>query len=66
MPQINHDLLKVCRDAFGLDALMVGPGVKTGLVRCPFLRVGFLAGFSLRFGQIASLDQVPNLLRLFI
>ncbi len=31
VPQINHDLLKVCRDAFGLDALMVGPGVKTGL-----------------------------------
>jgi type III pantothenate kinase len=32
VPQLNHDLLKVCRDAFGLDALMVGPGVKTGLV----------------------------------
>lgn len=31
VPQLNHDLLKVCKDTFGLDAIMVGPGVKTGL-----------------------------------
>lgn len=32
VPQLNPALMQVCRDAFGCEALMVGPGVKTGLV----------------------------------
>lgn len=31
VPQINHALLQVSREAFGVEPLMVGPGVKTGL-----------------------------------
>ena len=32
VPQLNAALAQVSRDAFGVEALMVGPGVKTGLV----------------------------------
>ncbi len=32
VPQINNDLLQLSRDAFHVEPLMVGPGVKTGLV----------------------------------
>jgi len=32
VPQLNPGLQQVSRHAFGVDALMVGPGVKTGLV----------------------------------
>lgn len=32
VPQLNLALAQVSRDAFGVEALMVGPGVKTGLI----------------------------------
>jgi len=32
VPQLNAALAQVGRDAFGVEALMVGPGVKTGLI----------------------------------
>jgi type III pantothenate kinase len=32
VPQLNFSLEKACREAFGLDPLFVGPGVRTGLV----------------------------------
>jgi type III pantothenate kinase len=31
VPALNHSLAQVSRDAFGVEPLMVGPGVKTGL-----------------------------------
>lgn len=32
VPQLNFDLMRVSESVFGVEALMVGPGVKTGLV----------------------------------
>lgn len=32
VPQLNHALQQVSRDAFGIEPLMVEPGIKTGLV----------------------------------
>lgn len=32
VPQLNAALAQVSRDTFGVEALMVGPGVKTGLI----------------------------------
>lgn len=32
VPQFNFALEQMCRDTFGLDPLMVGPGIKTGLI----------------------------------
>jgi type III pantothenate kinase len=32
VPQLNHALGEVCRNGFGVEPLMVGPGVKTGLI----------------------------------
>ncbi len=32
VPQLNYDLLRVSETVFGVEALMVGPGTKTGLV----------------------------------
>ena len=32
VPQVNHSLLRASRDAFDLEPLFVGPGIRTGLV----------------------------------
>jgi type III pantothenate kinase len=32
VPQLNHDLMRVSHVVFGIDAVMVGPGAKTGLI----------------------------------
>jgi len=32
VPQINRGLLEACRDGFGVQPVVVGPGIKTGLV----------------------------------
>lgn len=32
VPQLNTAFAQLCRETFGMDPLMVGPGVKTGLV----------------------------------
>ncbi len=32
VPQLNTAFVQLCRETFGLEPLMVGPGVKTGLV----------------------------------
>jgi type III pantothenate kinase len=32
VPPLNHDLQQMSRDGFGVDPLMIGPGIRTGLI----------------------------------